>query len=62
MLRNGLQPASDALGEMVILEHVGCLQVLVIDRVVRPHECQRRLVVEVLSLALHFLMRFRQQL
>ena len=43
----------DALGEMVVLEHVGRLQVLVIDHVVVAHQRERRLVVEVLSLALH---------
>ncbi len=62
MLRNcSTSPHPDALGEMVVLEHVGRLQVLVIDRVVAAHQRQRRLVVEVLPLAPHLLMRLRQQ-
>ena len=36
---------------MVILEHVGRLQVFVIDRVVLSNERQRRFVVKILSLA-----------
>jgi hypothetical protein len=47
-------PASigDALGEVVIPEHVGRLQRFVIDGVVLLHQRERRLVVEVLPLAL----------
>jgi hypothetical protein len=37
----------DALCHVVIPEHVGRLQVFVIDRVVRLHQRQRRLVLEV---------------
>src|SRR5262249_20851465 len=50
---------ADALGEVVVLEQVGRLHVLVIERVVRANE--RGLVVEVLALALHLLMRFGAQ-
>jgi hypothetical protein len=46
---------------MVILDHVGRLQVFVIDRVVRPNKRQRRLMVKVLSLAAHCLMRLGEQ-
>ena len=53
-------PHRRCLGEMVVLEHVGRLQVLVIDRIVGSHQGQRRLVVKVLSLAAHLLMRFGQ--
>jgi hypothetical protein len=52
----------NALGEVGVLEHVGRLQVFVIDHIVRANERKRRLVVEVLPLAAHRLMRFRQQL
>jgi hypothetical protein len=47
----------DALGEMVILDHVGRLQIFMIDRVIGAYQRQRRLMVEVLSLASHRLMR-----
>ena len=59
-----LRPARvlDALGEMVILDHIGRLQVLVIDHIILAHEGERRLVVKVPPLAAHRLMRFRQQL
>ena len=43
---------------MVILDHVGRLQVLMLDRVVLAHQRQSPLVVKVLALALHFEMRF----
>src|SRR5262249_45628700 len=49
------------LGEVVILHHVADLQIFVIDRVVRAHQTERRLVVEVLALAAHRLVRLRQQ-
>ena len=49
----------DALGKMVVLEHVGRLQVFVIDGVVLAHEGERRLMAKVPSLALHLLMRSR---
>jgi hypothetical protein len=51
----------DRLGEVVVLEHVGRLQILAIDRIIFAHKSQRRLVVEVLPLAPYFLMGFRQQ-
>ena len=55
MLKNALHPASAMrLGEVVILDHVGRLQIFVIDRVVLAHQLQRRLVLEVLPLALTF--------
>src|SRR5260221_12981302 len=53
-VRNGLR-------QMVILEHVGRLQVFVIDGVVLAYEGERRLVMEVLPLAPHCLMRFGEQ-
>ena len=49
------------LGQMVMLHQVGGLEVLVTDRVVLAYQRQRRLVVEVLSLASHPLMRLGQQ-
>jgi hypothetical protein len=45
----------------MILEQVGRLQVLIIDRVVLAHQRERRFVVKILPLALHILVRFRQQ-
>ena len=61
MLRNAAQPGIlDALSKVVVPDQVGRLQVLMIDRVVCAHQGKRRLMVEVLSLATHFLMRFRQ--
>ena len=58
-----LRPAgiTDALGQVVVPYHIGDLQVFQIDRVVGPEQRQRRLVVEVLSLASHPLMRLGQQ-
>ena len=47
----------DALGKVVILDHVGDPQVLVIDDIAFAHKRQRRLMVKVLSLAAHSLMR-----
>jgi hypothetical protein len=47
---------------MMVLEHIGRLQVLVIDHIVLAYQDERRFVVEILSLASHLLMRFRQQL
>src|SRR5262245_31593845 len=46
----------------MILEHVGRLHVLMIDRIVLLDERQRRLVVKVSPLAFDFQMWFRQQL
>ena len=46
---------------MVILHHVGGLEILVIDRVVLTHKCERRLVVKVAPLASHRLMRLGEQ-
>jgi hypothetical protein len=46
----------------MVPQHTGCVHVLVIDRVVGSHQLERRLVVKVLSLALHRLMCLRQQL
>jgi hypothetical protein len=52
----------NALGELVMLEQVGRLQLFMIYGVVFAHKCERGLVVKVLSLALHLLMRFSEQL
>jgi hypothetical protein len=46
---------------MVVLEHVGRLQVLVIDHRIGAHKGKRRLVMEFRPLAAHFLIRFRKQ-
>jgi hypothetical protein len=46
---------------MVILDHVGRLQILVIDRVVLTYQSERCLVMKVLSLPLHLLMCFSEQ-
>jgi hypothetical protein len=51
----------DALGEVVVLDHVGRVQVFVIDRIVRPHQGERRLMVKILPLALQLLMRLGKQ-
>jgi hypothetical protein len=51
---------TDTLGAMVIPDHVGRLQVFVLDGVVLAHQCQRRLVVEISPLAARLLMRLRQ--
>jgi hypothetical protein len=51
----------DALGQVAVLHHVADLQILVIDRVVLAYERERVLVVEVLSLAAHFLIRLGEQ-
>jgi hypothetical protein len=42
---------------MVVLYHIGGLEILVIDGVISTYQRQRRLMVEVLALAAHFLMR-----
>jgi hypothetical protein len=42
---------------MVILEHVGRLQVLVVDYIILTNKRERRLVVKILPLAAHLLMR-----
>src|SRR5262249_52409525 len=47
----------DALGKMVVPEHVGCLQVLVVDGVVGLNQSPSHLVMKVLSLAARVLMR-----
>jgi hypothetical protein len=49
------------LGPAVILEQVGRLQLFVIDRIVLPHQRQRRLMVKILPLTAHLLVRLRQQ-
>jgi hypothetical protein len=46
---------------MAVLEHIGRLQVLMIDHIVGAHKGKRRLVVKVLPLAAHCLMRLGQQ-
>ena len=51
----------DALGEVVVLDHVGDPQVFVIDHVVRLHQREGFLVVEVAALAGDVLMRLGQQ-
>jgi hypothetical protein len=51
----------DALCKVVVPDHIGRLQLFMIDRVVLLNEGQRRLMVEVLSLATYRLMRLRQQ-
>jgi hypothetical protein len=48
---------TDTLGEMVVLEQSGRLQVFVVDRVVGTDQRQRCLVVKILPLSLHLLMR-----
>ena len=45
----------------MVPDHVGRLQVFVIDRVVLSNERQRRFVVKILSLATYLLMRLGQQ-
>src|SRR6516165_5711314 len=45
----------------MILEHVGRLQVLMIDHVVLTHERERRLVMKILPLTSYFLMRLGEQ-
>ena len=52
---------TDAFGEMVIPDHVGRLQVFVVDRVVGSDQRERRLMMKILSLAAYLLMRLRQQ-
>jgi hypothetical protein len=51
----------DALGEVVILNHVADLQVFVIHGVVLAHERERRLLMKVLPLSPDFLMRLGEQ-
>jgi hypothetical protein len=51
----------DAFGELVVLEPIGRLEVFVIDRIVLTHAHERRLVVQVLPLALYLLMRLGEQ-
>jgi hypothetical protein len=52
---------ADALGEMVVSEHIADLQVFMKDHIVGADQCERRLVVKVLPLATHFLMRLGKQ-
>jgi hypothetical protein len=49
----------DALGEVVIPDHIADLQAFVIDRVVLTSQRQRGLVAKVLALTTRHLMRFR---
>jgi hypothetical protein len=49
----------DALGEVVILDHVRCLHILMINGVILLYQGKRSLMVEVLPLALHLQVRFR---
>jgi hypothetical protein len=51
----------DALGKVMILNHVADQQILVIDRIIGLDKRKRRLVVKILSLASYCLMRFGQQ-
>jgi hypothetical protein len=51
----------DTLGEMVVPDHIGRLQVLMRDHVVLTHQRERRLVVKVLPLAPDLLVRLGQQ-
>jgi hypothetical protein len=44
---------------MTVPDHLGCLQVFMIDRVEAAHE--RGLVMEVMPLAAYFLIRFGKQ-
>jgi hypothetical protein len=46
---------------MMILEHVGRLQVLMIDHIIGAHQSQRRFLVEVDALPLDLQMRFGEQ-
>jgi hypothetical protein len=48
----------DGLGEMMILDHIGRVQVLIIDHIVLSHECEHHLAMEVHALTLYLLMRF----
>jgi hypothetical protein len=52
---------TDAFGEVMVLHHVGRLQIFVIDRVVLAHQLDRCLMLEILPLAFHRLMRLGQQ-
>jgi hypothetical protein len=45
----------------MVLDHIGRLQLFVIDHIVLAYKSQRRLMVKVLSLATYFLMCLRQQ-
>jgi hypothetical protein len=47
---------TDALGKVMVPDHVGHLQVFVIDRIIGAHKRERRLVMEIRSLTTHFLM------
>jgi hypothetical protein len=49
------------LGEMVVPDHVGRLQILMVNRVVFAQQRERCLEVKVLSLATYLLMRFGKQ-
>ena len=42
---------ADALGQVIVLDHVGRLQVFVIDRVVLPEQLQGEFVMEILPLS-----------
>ena len=52
----------NGLGQMMVLEHVGDLQIFMIDRVEMSHQLQRCFVLEVLPLMPHLVVRFGKQL
>src|SRR5262249_39710602 len=56
-----IQRRRSTLGEVVVLEPVGRLQVFVIDRIVLLNELERNLMVEVLSLPPHLQMSLGEQ-
>jgi hypothetical protein len=61
MAGNVATPHPGCFWRVVIPDHIGRLQVLVIDGIVLSHQRQRGLVVEVNALPLQLLMRLRQQ-
>jgi hypothetical protein len=64
--KDGEKPAParirNGLGEVVVLHQVGDLQLVVIDRVELAPQLERRLMLEVLALALPLQVYFRQHL
>jgi hypothetical protein len=52
----------NGLGQMMVLEHVGDLQILMIDCIETPHQMQRGFLLEILPLTPHLEMRFGKQL
>ena len=52
---------TDGLRQMVMLHHVGRLEIFVIDHIIGAYEGERRLVVKVAPLASHRLVRFGEE-